>query len=517
LNEFKAGGRKIEFPALRIHGRQIVDTWHMAKARDVITHEFGDCGLKHVAKVLGVGDPSRVILEAGEIQQAYREDRERFLAYALADVRDTRGISAVLSASYFVQAQIYPCSYQDLFVLGPATKTNRLLLREYLRLREPIPMAPAKPDFVGALCEIHESGIINEVEHCDVESLYPSVMLEFGCVPKSDTLGVFGAILRDLRDYRLAVKKASKDAVDPLMKSELSALQGALKILINSAYGYLATPTMEFADGEAAAMVTAIGRNILTRMRDWITAQGARVVELDTDGCYFTLPPGVSREEMESGLKAQLPSGIRVEFDKKYPVMFSYLRKNAAFITEKGTILIKGGALRSGSDEPFLRQYIETVVVMLLTGRQSEVPTLYNETVAALLNHEFPLEALLKTETLSKPIDEYETRVTAGLRYRGASYEVAIAGEREFLAGDQVSYYIATRPPEMKSSAPNYMRARMAPDGKKIVRDEDCHHYIKRLNDVAERFDQFAPGRTPWKPKRATKKKRESAQTTMLL
>ena len=78
-----------------------MDTYHLAKARDVVTHEFGNCGLKNVARVLGVSDPNRVILEADEIQEAYHQDRERFLAYALADVRDTRGVSAVLSPSYF--------------------------------------------------------------------------------------------------------------------------------------------------------------------------------------------------------------------------------------------------------------------------------------------------------------------------------------------------------------------------------------------------------------------------------
>jgi DNA polymerase, archaea type len=223
----------------------------------------------------------------------------------------------------------------------------------------------------------------------------------------------------------------------------------------------------------------------------------------------------VSREQLALGLRAQLPSGIKVEFDKRFPVMFSYAKKNAAFITEKGDILIKGGSLRSSSHEPFLRQYIETVIAMLLTGRQSEVPALYKETVVALLNHEFPLEALLKTETLGKPIDEYEDRVATGRRQRGASYEVAIASDREYLAGDQVSYYIATKTPGIPLSGPNYARAKMAPDGQGYCRDEDCLHYIARLNDIAERFDRFAPGRIPWKRKVA-RKKRESAQPTFI-
>jgi DNA polymerase, archaea type len=338
------------------------------------------------------------------------------------------------------------------------------------------------------------------------------VMLEFGCVPKSDNLGVFAAILRDLRDYRLAVKKSSKTATDPLVKAELSALQGALKILINSAYGYLATPTMDFADGEAAEMVTAIGRSILKRMRDWLTTQGARVVEIDTDGAYFVLPLGVSRENLASGLRVQLPSGIKVEFDKRFPVMFSYRSKNAAFLTEQGETLIKGGALKSRADEPFIQEYNKTVIAMLLTDRASAVPALYEETVYAILNHEFPLEALLKTETLGEPVDEYKGKIRAGRRSRGANYEVAITSGREYLAGDSVSYYIAIG---TSSKGPNYARARIAPSGQGYVRDEDCLHYIKRLNEVAERFDPFAPGRVPWNPKIVRKKPKK--QSSLIL
>jgi DNA polymerase, archaea type len=88
---------------------------------------------------------------------------------------------------------------------------------------------------------------------------------------------------------------------------------------------------MTFADGEAASMVTAIGRSILKRMRDWLQNQGGRIIELDTDGAYFTLPPGVSRQDCALGLRNQLPSGIRVDFDKRFAVMFPYTKKNAAF------------------------------------------------------------------------------------------------------------------------------------------------------------------------------------------
>ncbi len=50
------------------------------------------------------------------------------------------------------------------------------------------------------------------------------------------------------------------------------ALQNTFKILINSFYGYLGFAQGHFADFEAAARVTQIGRDLLKQMIDWLKA-----------------------------------------------------------------------------------------------------------------------------------------------------------------------------------------------------------------------------------------------------
>src|SRR5437762_12376520 len=106
------------------------------------------------------------------------------------------------------------------------------------------------------------------------------------------------------------------------------ALQNTFKILINSFYGYLGFAQGNFADFEAAARVTQIGRDLLKKMIDWLQAHGAQVIEVDTDGIYF-VPPRSARpvaasvrdahdesateemiEELRRGLSEVLPAGI---------------------------------------------------------------------------------------------------------------------------------------------------------------------------------------------------------------
>ena len=62
--------------------------------------------------------------------------------------------------------------------------------------------------------------------------------------------------------------------------------------------------------------------------------RGAKVIEIDTDGIYFRPPDGVAIDDLRRGLAAQLPPGIEVELDKRYPAMFSYKAKNYALLDE---------------------------------------------------------------------------------------------------------------------------------------------------------------------------------------
>ena len=81
-------------------------------------------------------------LTGKELERAYLSDSEMFQRRALCGVRETRALSDLLSASYFIQAQIFPYNYQDVIVRGNATRINALFLREYFRQRHSIPELP---------------------------------------------------------------------------------------------------------------------------------------------------------------------------------------------------------------------------------------------------------------------------------------------------------------------------------------------------------------------------------------
>src|SRR5262249_149569 len=101
----------------------------------------------------------------------------------------------LLSPSYFIQAQIFPYNYQDVIVRGNATRINALFLREYFRQRHSIPELPMPRAFEGGYTDILFTGVARNVWHCDVASLYPSIMLQFDCFPATTSCKSFGLYL----------------------------------------------------------------------------------------------------------------------------------------------------------------------------------------------------------------------------------------------------------------------------------------------------------------------------------
>ena len=483
--------KTIQYPKFTARGRHLVDTWVLAQYYDISSRELESLGLKSVARHFGVSENSRVLLERNDIQRAYREDQGAFRTYALQEVRETRALAAIFSRSYFIQAQIFPYNYQDAIIRGNATKIDALFLREYLRRGHSIPDLPQARPFEGGYTDIFATGVIEDVWHCDVTSLYPSVMLAFGYLPKNDALGVFGGMLRDLRAFRIQAKNALRSVDDPLERGTLHALQGTFKILLNSFYGYLGFAQGHFADFDAAERVTAKGREILKHMVDWLAARGARVIEIDTDGIYFRPPDGIKVEDLQSGLAAELPEGIEVEFDKRYPAMFSYKAKNYALLDDSGAIVIKGAALKSRGMEPYLRDYLETFVRLLLTREPEKAAALREDLALRIRRRELSIEALAKTEALQDSVASYSKKITASSRNRSAAFELAIKSGRNYQAGDQISYYITGASKKVTA----YENARFASEWNPEARDENVEYYVAKLDELATKFEELASKR----------------------
>jgi DNA polymerase I len=477
--------KTIDYPKFTVGGRHFVDTFLLAQFYDVGMRSLAGFERTDVAQHFDLCDSEQISALTGkELQRAYLENSEAFRRRALCGIRETRSLSELLSASYFIQAQIFPYNYQDVIVRGNATRINALFLREYFRQRHSIPELPMVRAFEGGYTDIFFTGVAHDVWHCDVASLYPSIMLKFDCFPVSDQLQIFRHLLTDLRTFRLEAKSEMRAEKDPAKQHHLQALQNTFKILLNSFYGYLGFAQGHFADFDAAARVTRIGRDLLKKMIDWLGAHGAKVIEVDTDGIYFVPSAKIEIDELREGLAKELPEGIEIEFDEQFDAMFSYKAKNYALLTKDGEVIIKGGALKSRGLEKFQRVFLEEMIKLIMDGKPEAITDLRNEFERQIRNREWKIDMLMKTDTLQDSLDKYRAKIAGSARNRAAAYELALASGRNYKPGDQISYYIKATPKKV----PAYEAAKPASDFDPENRDENVDYYVAKLDELVKKF-----------------------------
>src|SRR6184192_2698397 len=491
--------KTIDYPKFTVGGRHFVDTFLLAQFYDVGMRSLAGFERTDVARHFDLCDSEQISALTGkELECAYKDGSEAFRRRALCGVRETHALSDLLSLSYFIQAQIFPYNYQDVIVRGNATRINALFLREYFRQRHSIPELPMPRPFEGGYTDIFFTGVARNVWHCDVASLYPSIMLQFDCFPATDELQIFRHLLTDLRNFRLEAKAKMRAERDPAKQHHLQALQNTFKILLNSFYGYLGFAQGHFADFDAAARVTQIGRDLLKKMIDWLNARGAQVIEVDTDGIYFVPPEEIDIDNLQKDLANELPAGIDVEIDEQFDAMLSYKAKNYALLTKDGDVIIKGGALKSRGLEKFQRVFLEDMIKIIMEGKPEAVGDLRNAFEKKIRNREWKIDMLMKTDTLQDSLEKYRAKISGAARNRAAAYELALASGRAYKPGDQVSYYVKATPKKV----PAYEAAKLASEFDPQNRDENVDYYVAKLDELVKKFSGLTATSSP--PKQET-------------
>jgi DNA polymerase elongation subunit (family B) len=488
--------RVVDFPAVDIAGRHVIDTYFQVMAFDVFKRDLPNYSLKAAAVYFGFAPEGRTYVEGDAIARVWREDPERLLEYALDDVVETERLARHLSGSTFYLTQMLPMRYGASARRGPASKIEALFVREYLRQRHSIPRSAWGSQSMGGYTDIFVTGVVGPIVYADVESLYPSIMLNYDVRPADDALGLFPALLDRLTSLRLDTKREMKAATDEETRSELDARQSSFKILINSFYGNLGFSLAIFNDFEEADRVARVGQRILRQLIGAIRARGGTVIEVDTDGVLFVPPPDVRGEAAEIAftrdLTAALPEGIRVGFDGRFKKMLSYKKKNYALLTYDDTLKFKGSSLVSRSTEAFGRRFVRRAIERLLAEDVAGLHDLYIATREAIMAHDWAgVESFSRTETLKDTIEDYEAAVKSGKRPRAATYELAKrhaeATGQPPRKGDRIAYYVTGD----KAHVTAFEHCKLAADWNPDDPDENTAYYLKRLDEFARKFDSF--------------------------
>ena len=456
----------------RIEGRQIVDTFIGAVRWDV-GRKLPNYKLKHIVRHLGIGDDKRAMVDAANMRALWADPdmRAKIKAYCLDDARDTGRLSALVTPNEVYQAQMVPETLQGIACVGIGSRIERLMVRAYLRERASIPRPRPMAPIEGAFSEAFLTGVFHDVMKCDVESLYPSLMLARGIAPWDDDLGVFLPMLSGLRERRIAEKREAERALREDRREDYLAadgLQTAFKILINSFFGFLGTNGLHFNDPVAANRVTEAGRDVMSRIVAGLRERGCSVIEADTDGAYFVAGHGAP-ESAVAAVASTLEDHLRLVAEERYSAMLSLKAKNYVLKRASGELMMRGSALRSSRDEPFGRALVATIAALLIEGREKEIAEVVRETLDKIRDRlmtpeEFSRRESITSKTFNSPANR---RLATALAERGLT------------VGDRVRVY--QRVGGELALLDEY------------AGDEDRDYLVRRVADFVARFGELVP------------------------
>lgn len=467
-----------------VPGRELIDTLDAVLRHDFAARDLPGHGLKAVARHLGIAGPEREHIPGARVYEFFRKDPERVRRYARDDVTEAAGLARMMGGAAFALARMAPRRYERLADAGSATGVlDPLLVRAYLRSGAALPAHEGGDGtpHSGAGLHLFATGVARHIVKADVASLYPSLMRQYRIGPKRDRLGALLALVDRLVEQRLAAKAQGKAAPpgSPERHSH-EALSAAMKILVNSAYGYLgAVGLTRFSDVHAANEVTRRGREVLGLLCDELAQRGVTLLEADTDGVYFSVPDGwteADERRVVSEVAALLPPKVRLEFDGRYAAMLSHEPKNYALLPYEGPLILRGVAFRSSRAEPFGESFLRRALSCLLVGDVPGVREAYVSTVTALRRRALSTFEVTAQVRLTKSPEQY---LAVRERRRELPYEAVLAsGRTQWMARDHVRVYRAMGG-----------RAGLLPDPEdggtaSDPRDYDADYYVRLLRET---------------------------------
>lgn len=299
-----------------VHGRVVLDGIALIRGAFM---PFKDYSLDAVAReVLGEGKAVEgdVRDRAEEILERYNKDLRGFVHYAGTDAR--------LALEIVEKLQLIPLAIKRSKLTGMTMDRVSASVASFdfvylSQLRQKNIVAPSVNSGNYHQREVHSGGLVLEpspgmyqnVWTFDYKSLYPSVMRTFNIDPLSYLQGLESddaiettnfarfskdpAILPSVLDTLFEERETAKREGDPVASQ-------AIKILMNSFYGVLATPVCRFHNAKLANAITSFGRYFLRFAKDWFESLDYRVLYGDTDSVFVESGMESSREAYEIGL-----------------------------------------------------------------------------------------------------------------------------------------------------------------------------------------------------------------------
>jgi DNA polymerase, archaea type len=274
-------------------------------------------------------------------------------------------------------------------------------------------------------------GLYNWIVVLDFKSMYPNIIISRNLCfttlsPDGPTVSPTGArflsaeqrpglipeVLRELLTERDAIRQRGREAPSPDLQRYYDGLQAAVKILMNSFYGVLASSFYRFTNPDIGAAITSFGRQAITTIIKTLEEDHVEVVYSDTDSVFVKSPEPNLEGAMKCGqdlARRFTEKGVTFEFQSVYEALFSHGAKKRYVghtVWPKDEIVIRGYETQRTDTFDYQSAALREVFDKILSGDTQATLVRARELVAEVQEGKVPVERLVIARTV-RPEEQY--------------------------------------------------------------------------------------------------------------
>jgi len=393
-------------------------------------------------------DKSKIyeIWDNAEKDEICMQNLEKFFKYSLKDSEITLEIAFSLLPLYFELSHIIGLPLQKTTRMGSGMRVEHLLLRNSYKKNLLIPnkreisQGMEEESFTGGFVLEPEKGLHNNIVVFDFRSLYPSIIISLNIDPltinceccKNDQdkniinvnnstywfckkkKGFIPETLKSLVERRVELKNLMKKEENLEKKKILDVQQQALKILVNSAYGYLGFSRARWYSKECAESVTAYGRKYIQYVMDEAKKVNFDVIYGDTDSIFLT-KANESKDEILSDaskflkyINASLPGMMELDLQGFYPTGIFITKKRYALMEEDERLIVKGLETKRRDWANIAKETQKEVLLLILKEKDvRKAVEFVRKRITALKQGNVRKEDLIIYTKLTRSVDSY--------------------------------------------------------------------------------------------------------------
>ncbi len=489
----------------KITGRVIADAWWSAR-RDLRPKQES---LQFVARTL-LGD-SKLDVDRRNISEEWRKDPARVMEYCEHD--------ADLALRILVRLRAVERA-ADLATVA------RMPLEEGLNGRTSqfidailIPRADARHVGVptnhprggdsaieGGYVHSIRPGLYAWVVVLDFKAMYPSIIVAhnlcFTTLSPAGTIqapggarflapevrrGIIPEILTELLADRDRFRQAARTAEGRELAEYYDGLQNAVKVLMNSFYGVLASSFYRFTNKEIGAAITAFAREAITTIIRELEKDGLDVIYSDTDSVFVRSPVASlegAREFGERIARRFTAAGATFEFQSVYEAFFSHGAKKryvGRSVWPREERIVRGYEARRSDAFDYQSEALLEVFDLVLKGDTEAAVRRSRDLVQGVRRHEVPVERLVIARSVREE-GEYNAATRNALPFLRVFKQLRSEGY-DVVPGMRVAWIVTDSHQSPQAVEPWI-------EGRPFTKQPDWEYYAERVAQTLARVTE---------------------------